>query len=294
MDQLACIHAFVATVEEGSVHAAAVKLQQTDAAISKKVSRLEASLGISLMERGYGKITLTDIGQQYYYHCKAISDRIIDAQQLIEQATMVPHGELNVSCVRHNAYRYLMPKLKGFMRQYPKIQLNMTMAERVPDFAHDAVDILFGIAMSIPEQDIRLVRKQIGLTRDIFCATPSFLRTVKLPQKPKDLLALPYICHTARKPMNILDFDHGLELQVHPILKCDDHESVVHAASQGLGFIYVKEYMVEEYLKSGQLTELLPTYKKTEYPVFVYYRYATYPDPKIQAFMDYFTHVPSK
>ncbi len=289
MDHLAHINAFIAIVEEGTLHAAALKLHQTDAAISKKLSKLEASLDVILLERGHGKMKLTDIGQPYYQLCKEVIEKIANAKQLIQQVTAIPRGELKVHVVKQNADRHIMPKLKDFLKQYPEIQLTLTTSEHIPDFSRGEVDILFGIAMPILDQGDNLVRKKIGLTRDIICATPAFLADHGIPQKPKDLIALPYICHTARRPLNLISFDNGTELQIQPFLKFDHHESLLNAALQGLGYVYVKKYMIEDELKSGQLVEVLAKHKKAQWPIYVYYRYQAYPDPKVRAFMEYFT-----
>jgi DNA-binding transcriptional LysR family regulator len=288
VDQLACINAFICIVEQGSLHAAANKLHQTDAAISKKLSKLEVSLNVRLLDRGHGRLRLTDIGQQYYSLCKEAAEKIILAKQFIQQVTVVPKGELKVSCVRYNYCRYIMPKLKTFLKKYPEIQLTVNVSERIPDFSQREADVLFGIAMPIPGQEENLVRKQIGLTRDIVCATTTYLKKIDHLKKPKDLVNLRYICHTARKPINLLSFDNGCDIEVQPFLKFDDHEIVVNAALQDLGYIYVKEYMIEEYLKTRQLIEILPKYSKIQLPIYVYYRDQTYPDPKIRAFIDYF------
>ena len=56
-----------------------------------------------------------------------------------------------------------------------------------------------------------------------------------------------------------------------------------------LGYVYVKEYMVEDELKSGKLVEIFAKHKKAEWPIYVYYRYQAYPDPKVRAFMEYFS-----
>lgn len=288
MDELACINAFICIVEQGGLHLAAKKLHQTDAAISKKLSKLEASLNVSLLERGHGKLKLTDIGEQYYRICKEATEKIDNAKQLIRHVSAIPKGELKVSCVKDNYYRYILPKLKAFLKNYPEIQLTLSVAERIPDFSKGEADILFGIAMPIPEQEENLVRKKIGHTRDIFCATPTYLKKAGYPQKAKDLTKLHYICHSARKPRDILTFGDGFELQVMPFLKFDEHDIVVSAALQDLGYIYVKEYMVEDYIQSGKLVEILPKVKKTQLPIYVYYRYQTYPDPKVRAFLDFF------
>lgn len=232
---------------------------------------------------------LTDIGQQYYQLCKEVTEKIANTKQLIQQVTATPRGELKVHTVKHNADRHILPKLKEFLKQYPEIQLTLTTSELIPDFARSEVDILFGIAMPILDQGDNLVRKKIGLTRDILCATPEFLSEKGTPQKLKDLLALPYIAHTARRPLNLISFDNGTELQVQPFLKLDNHENLVNIALQGLGYVYVKEYMVKEYLKSGQLVEILAKQTKAAWPIYVYYRYQAYPDPKVRAFIEYFS-----
>lgn len=288
MDQLGCINAFICIVEQGSLHAAAVKLHQTDAAISKKLSRLEASLNIQLLERGHGKLKLTDIGQQYYLLCKDATEKIANAKRLVQQAVAIPQGELKVSCVRHNAERYIMPKLKGFLKKYPDIKLTLNVAERIPDFSQNEADILFGIAMPISDQEDSLIRKKMGETRDILCATAEYIATVGEPNKPKDLTKLRYICHTARRPTSTIVFDNAFELPVQPFLKFDDHDNVVAAALDDLGYIYVKAYMVEDYLKTGRLIEILSSYMKTLFPIYIYYRHSPYIDPKIKVFIDYF------
>lgn len=290
MDQLACINTFISIVEEGSLRGAAKKLHQTDAAVSKKLSKLETSLDVVLLERGHGKLKLTDIGQQYYTLCKEATEKISSANQFIQQVTSIPKGELKVSCVKHNYYRYIMPQLKSFLTRYPDIRLTFNVSERIPDFSQGEADILFGIAMPIPDQENNLVRKQIGKTRDILCATKNYLEKLGYPKNIKDLNKLHYLCHTARRPINLLSFDNGSELEIQPFLKFDDHDAVVNAALQDLGFIYVKEYMVEEYLKNGQLIEIFSKYKNNLLTIYVYYRYQIYPDPKIMAFINYFTN----
>lgn len=285
MDQLACINAFIMIVDEGSLRAAAKRLHQTDAAVSKKLSKLEDSLNVILLERGHGKLKLTDIGQQYYAICKEATEKLSTAKQLIYSTKAEPIGELKVCCAKYNVDHYIIPKLAGFFKKYPKIQLTLSTAERIPDFSRGEADILFGISVPILGHDEHVSQKKMGQTRDVLCATPQYFKKRGKPKKPKDLLALDYICHNAR-PFDSFSFADDTELQVQPFLRLDDHEMVIKAALENLGYIYTKEYMIEDYLKSGELVEIFPQKKYT--PIYVYYRYQTYPDPKIRAFLEYF------
>ena len=289
MDQLSCINAFIQIIEQGSLRKAAEKIHQTDAAISKKLTKLESSLGVILLERGHGKIKLTDLGQQYYTICKEATEKITFARELVQHATIIPKGELKVSCISHHAYKCIMPKLKGFLKQYPEIRLTLSISDHIPDIAHGEMDILFGISMPIPDQDNNLVRKKIGITRDILCATPAYLNLMGHPQKINDLMQLNFIGHTSRKPIDIINFDNNIKLQVNPFLIFDDNIHRINAALQDLGYIYTKKHFVNDYLESGQLVEILAKYnQKNQLPICAYYRYQLYPDPKISAFMKFF------
>ncbi len=287
MDQLACIKAFIAIKEQGSIKEAAKKLYQTDAAISKKLSKLEVSLKVSLMDRSPGNFTLTPIGEQYYAICQETMEKLASTEQLIQQIAIAPRGELKVTCDRVNTHQYLIPKLKSFIKKYPYIHLNFNTAERVPDFSRGDSDILFGVGMSFPGQE-ELVQKRLGITRDILCATPTYLKQTGIPKKPKDILNLEYICHSQRLPKNIISFDKGIDVAVKPFLKFDDTFSLVSAALQDLGYIHVKEYRVQDELKEGKLVEILPQFHKTPISIYIYYRHQTYPDPKVRAFIDHF------
>ena len=83
MNKFDCIKAFITIVEQRSIINAARKLKQTNAAISKKLSKLEADLGVRLAVRNQKLLQLTDIGTQYYQQCKELlakfdeSDRIL-------------------------------------------------------------------------------------------------------------------------------------------------------------------------------------------------------------------------
>lgn len=288
MDQLACIQAFISSVQEGSLHQAAQKLCQTDAAISKKISKLEQSIHTRLLDRKRGKLKLTEIGAQYYLYCQEALDKLDAAKEFIATTSNTPHGKLRIVTNRHQCETELIPRLKGFTERYPAIRLTIHSSETVPDFSTGEIDILFGIAMNIPHEE-KLIRKQINHTRSIVCATPQYLRDSKItPRAPEDLLKLHYLCHSGQYPFELITFDNDFNLRLTPFMHFDDAHTSLLAALQHLGFISIKEYKAEPYLKTGELIEILPDYNQTQLPIYVYYRQQHHIDPKIRAFMDYF------
>lgn len=289
MDQLACIKAFIEIVEKGSIHAAAQKLCQTDAAVSKKLTKLESALNIKLLERGSGNQALTEMGRRYYESCKEAIDKLNVAESIIKQSHRAPQGELTVLVSRYLFQELIVPKLQDFMKHYPLIRLKFNTAERTVNFENDKVDILFAIAMPPPNAE-NLVRKKMkfGFTRNVICATPTYLKKHGVPKKPKDLLKHRYLCHRHQYPANIITFDDGLELMLQPFLQFDETDAILIAAKQDLGFIAVREFKVIRDLQSGALVEILSQHNQAQVVRYSYYRQQTYPDRKIQAFLDYF------
>src|SRR3990167_3512981 len=130
MDKLVCIETFIEIVERGSLRKAAAALHQTEAGISKRLSRLEQSLKFKLLERGRSGLKLSDMGQQYFTACKEAMEKLEKVDQLMQTATTTPQGELKVTCNRFYAERYVMPKLNCFLKKYPKILLNFNITEQ--------------------------------------------------------------------------------------------------------------------------------------------------------------------
>lgn len=289
MDQLACMKAFIEIVERGSLHAAAVQLCQTDAAISKKLTKLEKSLHSQLLERAPGKQMLTEVGQHYYYLSKEALEKIYLADSFARQTQAQPKGELTILLSRYLFPDLIAPKLKAFMQRYPDLHLRFNTAERTFNFEKEQVDILFAIAMPPPNSQ-NLVRRKMHAysTRNVICATPAYLAMHGEPKKPKDLLTHRYLCHVGQYPFQIIYFDKDQELIVAPFLKFDETQTIIAAAKQHLGFIAVREFKVSAELNSGEFVEVLAPYNQSQVTRYSYYRKQAYPDPKINAFLNYF------
>lgn len=288
MAKLSYIKAFIEIVERGSIHAAAALLHQTDAAISKKLMKLEKMLNVKLLERGPSNQRLTEVGAHYYEVCKAALLKMSEAESFIKNSQSTPEGELTVLASKYLFAEIIAPKLELFMQRYPGLSLKFNTAERTVNFEHDHVDILFAIAMPPPNKEKLIRRKWPHSTRSVVCATSDYLKKYGVPSKPKDLLQHRYLSHCNQYPKNIITFDNGFELQLQPFLEFDETDAIVTAAKQHLGFIAVREFKVIQELRSGEFVELLPRYNQDKVMRYSYYRQETYPNPKIQAFLDFF------
>jgi DNA-binding transcriptional LysR family regulator len=275
---------FVLTSELGTLAAVARKLGISPAAISKQLTRLEEELGLQLLVRSTRRIELTEVGVNYCFQCKRILEEVEEASALISQVKAVPHGVLKVVSGRHFAASYIVPHMKEFLLLYPKIELSLELAERVPDLNAEPIDVLIGMSISATGDAIQ---KRITTTRYAYCASPDYLKQFGTPEKPQDLKNHRYITHSMRKPDNELLFSNKEVVVITPYIRVNDVQTMLNFALDGLGIVKLHHYVVKEYLEKGLLKELLIAYNTSEVPIYAAYPQRRFIASKVRCFIDF-------
>lgn len=284
MPDLSQMETLVLTSELGSLAAVARKLGISPAAISKQLTRLEKELGLQLLIRSTRRIELTEVGINYCLQCRRILEEVEAASALISQVKAVPYGILKIVSGRHFATSYIIPHMKEFLLRYPEIELNLELAERVPDLNLEAIDVLIGMSISATGDAIQ---KRIATTSYSFCASPDYLKEFGIPKKPDDLKNHRYITHSMRKPDNELFFRDKEIITVTPYIRVNDAQTMLHFALEGLGIVKLHHYVVKDYLERGTLQELLTAYNNSEIPIYVAYPQRRYISSKTRCFIDF-------
>jgi DNA-binding transcriptional LysR family regulator len=286
MSKFECMMTLIDVVEQNGFAAAAKKQKISPAAISRQIARLEKELGVQLLTRTTRQTALTEIGQQYYQHCKNVFNEIAVADALVTGSQREPMGILKITSSRYFVEEYILPRLPKFMSLYPRLRLNLELAERFPNLTQENIDILFGVSMEGPDD---LVRKAVTTTRYVICAAPAYLKKYGIPETPSDLINHRYITHSMRKPANTISFKDGKEVNIDPILSLNDSRIMRECALQGMGIVKLHDYMVQNALKEKRLIEILSDYAEPKIMVYLYYQSSRYLQPKIRKFIDYFT-----
>lgn len=284
MPDLSLIETFVLTSDLGSLAAVARKLGISPAAISKQLTKLEEELGLQLLMRSTRRVELTEVGTNYCLQCRRILEEVEAAAALVSQVKEIPSGNLKIVSGRHFAISYIVPHMKEFLFRYPKIELNLELAERVPDLNLEAIDVLIGMSISAAGDAIQ---KRIATTSYSFCASPAYLKQFGIPKKPRDLKDHRYITHSMRKPDNELFFGDKEIIKVAPYIRVNDTQTMLNFALEGLGIVKLHHYIVKEYLEKGSLQELLGSYSDTDTPIYVAYPQRRFISSKVRCFIDF-------
>jgi DNA-binding transcriptional LysR family regulator len=285
MNKLDLAEALIAIADHSSIQQAALKLHQTNAAISKKLTKLEAHLGTQLVHRERKGLTLTEAGQRYYHEAKKALTQFALAEQSVEQISTEPEGTLRIASNQHYMEKVILPKLPGFLIRYPKLKVGLDVAEILPDFNARKMDILFGVSA---KGDDNLVRKKIDETRYVLCASPNYLKRKGKPNSSTELLQHDFIAHCARKSSDTIILDNDEQVVMKPKLFLNNTRLIIQAALKHLGIIWTHEDRVADLLSKKKLIRILDKYMQQPIEVYAYYERQPHCDPKIQAFMDFF------
>lgn len=288
MNKLDLAEALIAIADTGSIQRAAMRLHQTNAAISKKLTKLEAHLEILLIHRERKGLILTEAGQRYYHEAKKALAQFNFAEQSIVQTKVQPQGELKIVANQYYAQSFILAKLAEFQRHYPGLKINLEIAEILPDFNAKKMDILFGVSALGAEH---LVRTRFDSTRYVLCASPLYLKRKGVPSSLSELLQHDFLAHSARKPNNLIILEHNKQIMMEPKLLLNNTQLLILAASEHLGFIWVHENLVSSYLAKKKLLCFLEHYTKQSIDIYAYYEQQNYHNPKTQAFINFFIDV---
>jgi DNA-binding transcriptional LysR family regulator len=283
MNKLDRLETFFQVASEGSFAKAARRLDVSTAAVSKKIALFEKELGVELIKRSTRSFALTTWGELYFDHCKTIIAQIKEGEDLVAFSRSEPSGILRVTAGRYFSERYIIPNLAEFVQLFPKVRLELELAERMPDLEKENIDILIGMSMSGASD---CIQKKIARTRYVLCASPSYLAKHGTPQSPDDLVGHSYISHSMRSP-DLISFKTGKKIRLEPLLRLNDTQAMLHCALAGMGIVKLHDYAVEEAVAQGELVEILEEYRDDALPIYVCYLQRKYVAPKIRCFIDF-------
>lgn len=153
------------------------------ATLSRKVSELEASLGVRLIDRGSRTLRLTGEGRALHERTLGPLAEIIEAEQAVASGSSIPAGKLRVSAPIVLAH-VLLPKLAtSFAAAYPLVDLEIIAEDRKVDPVDDNYDLVIRID---PSPDERLVGRRILEDERLLVAPPEFTVALHSEQAAAD------------------------------------------------------------------------------------------------------------
>lgn len=119
------LQAFVAVAEKASFRMAAEDLSISPPALSRRIDKLEATLGNRLLDRTTRRVSLTNVGRQFLEEARAALNGLEDAVLRLADNTSLRRGQVTVACLPSVAHHVLPRVLKRFADQFPSVRIKV-------------------------------------------------------------------------------------------------------------------------------------------------------------------------
>ncbi|MGP9791538.1 LysR family transcriptional regulator [Roseinatronobacter sp. NSM] len=288
MSYLEALRVFVRVSELGSITSGGRDLRLTPAVASKRIKELEARLGVRLFNRTTRKLMPTEIGRDFYEHARKVITALEQAEAAVAGLSGQPRGAIRVTAPLGLGRALIAPLAQRFADSYPEIRLNLRLSDRRVDIVEDQIDMAFVLGI-LPDSSMK--QRKITDAPRILAASPAYLARRGTPLAPDDLRG--HECLLLRYPRSPEYFwtlqtpDGPLRLDLQGQLDCDDADVLVDWALQGAGIVNRPRHELAQYLRSGQLVDLLPETPPEPAIFACVYPHRRQQDPKIRLFADF-------
>ena len=289
IDKFQAMALFVRTVETGAITRAAESLGIPNATATTLIQKLEASLGVKLLNRTTRRVNVTPDGAAYYTRAAAILAEVREAEDALSQRSSAPRGRVRVDVPTLIARSVIVPALPRFFAQYPDIELALACNERHFDLVAEGIDCALWIGEI---DDESLVARRVGFLYFATCAAPAYIGAHGLPTHPRDLSQHRCINHFAPRTGETVEwvFSKGSE-RVQAVfpgnLALEDENSYVSAAEAGLGIAQMPAFVVKEAMERGALDLVLEDWFPEPSPLHVVYPQSRHLSRRVRAFVDW-------
>jgi DNA-binding transcriptional LysR family regulator len=270
---------FLQTAESGSFTAASAVLGISAVAVGKNVAALEAELGVRLFQRTTRQLQLTDEGRLLVDQCKSPIRDLEFAYKSVRQRAQSPNGLVRITSVTPFARGILQPLLPTIAEQFPKIQVELVLDDKVVDMVADGFDI--GIRVGQMSQPT-LIARPIAPLHFVVVGAPGYFKKYGVPHTIEDLGQ--HKCLSGRAsnvdetPDTVLsgswrlgDIKKPTAVNVPASVLSNDVALLLSCALQGQGLFYCPLPLVVPHLRRGELQVVLPEWAGSGLSVFLHY-----------------------
>jgi LysR family transcriptional regulator AphB len=278
---------FIAVIDAGSFTLAADRLNMPKANLSRKISRLEQQLGVTLLERTTRKQHITEAGKYYLTHCRRISQEIELAEISITQSLNEVKGQLKIGVSVGMGHEIIKPVLGQFLRQHSAVNLELSLLNSHVDLIEEGYDLVIRIGEMA---DSRLFAKRLGIVGRKIFASPEYMKhhgEIKLIEELRhaDFLLMSSIQGSGLILLTSKEKQH--ELKVKPRMLVDDFLILKQMAIEGLGVAIIPDYMCEHEVADGDLVQVLANWGMADVAVYALYPKHRLNLPKVKVFVDF-------
>ncbi|VAW64599.1 Transcriptional regulator, LysR family [hydrothermal vent metagenome] len=262
---LNAIELFLRVVECNSFSAAAEKTGVSTSSVSRKISELEASLNIQLLERTTRKLRLTEKGRIFFEQTHPAMQTLSAARLNLQDDSHETAGTLRISVPSGLEESLIIPFLADFQTQYPEVCLKVLATGSNLKFVEDGIDL----ALRVGElQDSCHIAHTLLEYTHILVASPEYIKLNTALKTPEDLTQHKTICATNwhNDARWFFTKNHRVSVfELNESLSLNHYAAMQLAAEKNMGIAELPSVNCKLAIEQGSLIPVLSNYSLRVY-----------------------------
>lgn len=284
---------FAHIVHHRSFTRAAEEMGVSRAALSQNLKALEKQLGVKLLYRTTRDMSLTEAGQQLFDTLQPKLAEIEHAVRHLGDASGEPTGLIKVNTSRMAAKALIEPHLEEFYTRYPKLRLELVMAESLSNIIADGCDAGIRLGRSLADHVVAVpVTPTLSMA---VVGSPAYFERHGVPKMPSELVRHNCINYRYSGSGAVHDWDFNepgkkgqhFTQAVTGNLTTNDDEGMTRVALQGLGLIQHIDIAIHQYLADGRLVRVLRDWTHMQAGFYLYTPTREQMPTKVRALLDF-------
>ncbi len=280
---------FIDVVQQGSFTKAAALHNMDNSSLSKQIKKLEADLGVQLLNRSTRSFSLTSAGEEILEQAHTLMNTLGDVQSIADSYQAKPKGRIRITAPMHIGQEVLQPVIAKFMKAYPDVEVVHLMDDKRSNIIGDKFDVAFRLGRL---DDSSLIAKKIADINPVILASHEFIEQYDEPMTPEALIGLPSVVYSNGSilidTVRINEAPgstqyHNYKMQGR--YKVNDVRTLLRALQDGLGYAVISSSNIGCSIDEMGLKPLLTDYSVCNNGIALY---ALYPHRKQTALVKAF------
>lgn len=269
---------FVAVVEAASFSVVAERLRVSKGTVSRKIARLEASVGAPLLHRTTRRVAPSTAGVALFERVAPHLAALRLAVGTMPEGDAAPSGDLRVTAPTDLGVVLLPELVTRFTTRYPAVRVEVHLTQRRVDLVGEGFDLAIRAAAR-GLKDSSLAMRRLSTAEFFAYASPIY---VARRGSPRELADADHDWVGFRPAQKLLGFTASHK----PRISCDDLLFAREMIRLGAGVGVLPTFMADPLAATGELVRVLPSYRvRTPGFVLLYPSRGSVP-AKVAAFRD--------
>lgn len=264
MQDLNDLYYFAMVVDHGGFAAAERALGIPKSRLSRRITQLEAELGVRLLQRSTRRFAVTDVGNSVYRHAQTMLAEAQAAREVVDRLSAQPRGVIRLSVPVSLAQQQMPMLLPEFLARYPQVRLQLHVSNRRVDLINEGFDVALRVRSRL-DDDGSLVMRSFGQIQELLVASPGYLERMGRPDDPDELaghVTLSGNEDDARQRWELHGPDNEVRrVELKPRVSGFDFPMLRSLAEQGVGITLLPEILCAEQVRNGSLEVVLPAWR---------------------------------